>query len=138
MIHFESTNNFELDKQEELTTWISSCIENNGKTVGEITYIFCDDDYLLKINQEHLNHDYYTDIITFDYCEGDLVSGDLFISTERTRDNAEQLNSSADDELHRVMIHGVLHLLGLKDKSEKEATEMRKAEDQELKNRTWK
>ena len=137
-ISFESTNNFEISRPAELSNWISHCIEGRDKQCGEITYIFCSDAYLLEVNKKHLNHDYYTDIITFDYTEGNLVSGDLFISTERVSDNAKELNQPFDDELHRVMIHGILHLLGLKDKTEEEAEEMRKNENLELEKRMWK
>lgn len=112
-----------------LKQWIKLVIENNNKKVGEIAYIFCSDEQLLKINKEFLNHDYYTDIITFDYSETDVVSGDMFISIDRIKDNAKILGVAYQEELHRVIIHGILHLLGNKDKTETESENMRKLED---------
>jgi rRNA maturation RNase YbeY len=111
------------------TDWISQTIINEGKTVGEINIIFCNDEYLLKINQEHLTHDYYTDIITFDYSENTLISGDLFISKDRVEENAEEYKVSFENELNRVIIHGILHLIGYNDKSESEIKEMRTKEN---------
>ncbi len=111
------------------TDWISQTIINEGKTVGEINIIFCNDEYLLKINQEHLTHDYYTDIITFDYSENNLISGDLFISKDRVEENAEEYKVSFENELNRVIIHGILHLIGYNDKSESEIKEMRTKEN---------
>ena len=113
-----------------LKQWIKLVIENNNKKVGEIAYIFCSDEQLLEINKEFLNHDYYTDIITFDYSETDVVSGDLFISIDRIKDNAKILNIPYKEELHRVIIHGILHLLGNKDKTESESKKMRLLEDE--------
>lgn len=115
-----------------LKQWIKLVIENNNKKVGEIAYIFCSDEQLLKINKEFLNHDYYTDIITFDYSETDVVSGDMFISIDRIKDNAKILGVAYQEELHRVIIHGILHLLGNKDKTETESENMRKLEDESL------
>ncbi|MBQ2376280.1 MAG: rRNA maturation RNase YbeY [Bacteroidales bacterium] len=112
-----------------LKQWIKLVIENNNKKVGEIAYIFCSDEQLLEINKEFLNHDYYTDIITFDYSETDVVSGDMFISIDRIKDNAKILGVAYQEELHRVIIHGILHLLGNKDKTETESENMRKLED---------
>lgn len=111
------------------TDWISQTIINEGKTVGEINIIFCNDEYLLKINQEHLTHDYYTDIITFDYSENTIISGDLFISKDRVEENAEEYKVSFENELNRVIIHGILHLIGYNDKSESEIKEMRTKEN---------
>ena len=113
-----------------LKQWIKLVIENNNKKVGEIAYIFCSDEQLLEINKEFLNHDYYTDIITFDYSETDVVSGDMFISIDRIKDNAKILGVAYKEELHRVIIHGILHLLGNKDKTETESENMRKLEDE--------
>jgi rRNA maturation RNase YbeY len=115
-----------------LKQWIKLVIENNNKKVGEIAYIFCSDEQLLEINKEFLNHDYYTDIITFDYSETDVVSGDMFISIDRIKDNAKILGVAYQEELHRVIIHGILHLLGNKDKTETESENMRKLEDESL------
>ena len=113
-----------------LKQWIKLVIENNNKKVGEIAYIFCSDEQLLEINKEFLNHDYYTDIITFDYSETDVVSGDMFISIDRIKDNAKILGVAYQEELHRVIIHGILHLLWNKDKTETESENMRKLEDE--------
>lgn len=113
-----------------LKQWIKLVIENNNKKVGEIAYIFCSDEQLLEINKEFLNHDYYTDIITFDYSETDVVSGDMFISIDRIKDNAKILGVAYQEELHRVIIHGILHLLGNKDNTETESENMRKLEDE--------
>lgn len=122
-----------VSQKNKVKSWIKSVAEKRGFKVGEISYIFCSDDYLLDINKTYLKHDFYTDIITFDYTDAKKISGDLYISIDRIRDNAQELNLGFEQELHRVIIHGVLHLLGLKDKTEKEAKEMRKAEEECLK-----
>ncbi len=119
-----------LKQKNKLKSWIKSIVEKEGMKVGDISYIFCSDDYLLEINKTYLQHDYYTDIITFDYNAENKIAGDLFISIDRVRENAEELNQSFEDELHRVIIHGVLHLLGYKDKTEKEEKLMRKKEQE--------
>ena len=129
-ISFAFQTNCSLKKRTILKQWITTIVENNKKEVGEISYIFCSDEQLLEINKEFLNHDYYTDIITFDYSEADVISGDLFISIERIKDNAKTLKTSYQEELHRVIIHGVLHLLGYKDKTEVESENMRKLEEE--------
>ena len=129
-ISFAFQTNCSLKKRTILKQWITTIVENNKKEVGEISYIFCSDEQLLEINKEFLNHDYYTDVITFDYSEADVISGDLFISIERIKDNAKTLKTSYQEELHRVIIHGVLHLLGYKDKTEVESENMRKLEDE--------
>ena len=108
---------------------LESLIGSENFESGEITIVFCTDDYLLEINKTYLNHDFYTDIITFDYSENDLVSGDLFISVDRVNDNAGSFSVSFDNELKRVIYHGVLHLCGYKDKTEKDAKEMREKEN---------
>lgn len=128
---FSEDTEFVVDKQ-QLVEWITTVIESEGKTLVAISFIFCSDDFLLKINQQHLQHDYYTDIITFDYCEGKLTSGDLFISVDRVKENADDLNIRFEDELHRVMVHGVLHLLGYKDKTTKHKAEMTTKENHYL------
>lgn len=112
--------------------WINELVRLENKILGDVSYIFCSDEYLLEMNKEHLNHDYYTDIITFDYCEGDEISGDLFISVDRVRENAQLENVEFLNELHRVMAHGVLHLCGYGDKSSAEELLMRKKEDEAL------
>jgi probable rRNA maturation factor len=109
--------------------WLSQVCKKEGKVLVELSIIFCSDDYLLEVNKEYLSHDYYTDIITFDYCEGDRVSGDLFVSIDRVRDNANAYNVEFKHELFRVVVHGLLHLLGYKDKSEEEKFKMRELED---------
>ena len=115
--------------------WINETINNEQKRVGDISIVFCSDDYLLKVNNEFLKHDFYTDIITFDYCEDDLISGDLMISIDRVKENAETSKGLFIDELHRVIIHGVLHLLGYHDKSKEDIRVMREREDFYLKKR---
>lgn len=132
-IQFSFQTNYPLKSRTKIKQWIKQVIEAKGKKMGNITYIFCDDEYLLEVNKQYLQHDYYTDVITFDYVENDLISGDIFISTDRVRENALAFGSSETEELHRVIIHGALHLLGLKDKSEKEASQMRQAENEALK-----
>jgi rRNA maturation RNase YbeY len=133
MITFNYENDFALLQEQTYDEWVGAIIKSESKSLGEINYIFCDDDYLLDINITHLNHDYYTDIITFNYCEGDLISGDLFISTDRVKDNAQTYQVSFEEELLRVMSHGVLHLIGYNDKAEAEELIMRKKEDEKIK-----
>ena len=113
--------------------WLSGVISSGGKKLGDISVILCSDDYLLDVNNKYLDHNYYTDIITFDYTEKNVVGGDLFISYDRVKENAKQEGVLIQQELRRVMVHGVLHLLGLKDKTKKEASIMRAAEDVALK-----
>lgn len=132
-IQFSFQTNYPLKSRTKIKQWIKQIIESKGKKTGNITYIFCDDEYLLEVNKQYLQHDYYTDVITFDYVENDLIGGDIFISTDRVRENALAFGSSETEELHRVIIHGALHLLGLKDKSEEEAFQMREAENEALK-----
>lgn len=129
-ISFAFQTNCSLKKRTILKQWITTIVENNKKEVGEISYIFCSDEQLLEINKEFLNHDYYTDIITFDYSEADIVSGDLFISIDRIKDNAKTLDVLYQEELHRVIIHGILHLLGFKDKTDEESQNMRLLENE--------
>ena len=124
--------NFELPKAENVKKWISEVVLRRQKRVGNISYLFCSDEYLLGVNQQYLNHDTYTDIITFDYVAADLISGDIMISVERVKENATVFNTTFERELHRVVIHGVLHLLGQADKSDAEAAEMRKKEEAAL------
>ncbi|SHG25580.1 rRNA maturation RNase YbeY [Chryseobacterium sp. OV279] len=119
--------------QESVSTdyqkWLEDIILSEGKKTGEINYIFCDDEYLLKINQDYLQHDYYTDIITFDYVKGKTISGEIFVSLQRISDNASTLSRDYEEELKRVLAHGILHLAGYKDKTEEEEKEMRRMED---------
>lgn len=123
---------FYLKEKTRLKKWIGEVIKRNKKRVGEIAYQFCDDEYILQVNREYLNHDTYTDIITFDYVEGDLVSGDILISIDRVGENTRTFGCTFEQELHRVIIHGVLHLLGNKDKTPAEAEAMRKKENDAL------
>ncbi|MCY0976086.1 rRNA maturation RNase YbeY [Chryseobacterium wangxinyae] len=111
------------------TKWLEEIILSEGKKIGEINYVFCDDDYLLKINRDYLQHDYYTDIITFDSVKGKTISGEIFVSLQRVSDNASTLSKIYEEELIRVLAHGILHLCGFKDKTESEEQEMRRKED---------
>lgn len=123
---------FKLEEAPKVRQWVAEVVKKRGKSVGNINYLFCDDEYLLEVNRRYLNHDTYTDIITFDYVAGGLVSGDIMISTERVGENAVKFGVPFGQELHRVIIHGVLHLLGQGDKSEDEAREMRRQEEEAL------
>ena len=127
-----STENihFDLIDSEKVKNWIAYVIRTHGKRVGEVNYLFCDDNYLINVNRTYLNHDTYTDIITFDYVAGNIVSGDIFISTQRVEENARLFNVPFEQELHRVIIHGILHLLGQEDKNEIDAKEMRRREEE--------
>lgn len=118
----------DLIDEEKIECWIKEVLEKENKQVGILNYIFCTDDFLLEINKEYLNHDTYTDIITFQY-SSEPIEGDIYISVERTRENATHLGTAEDEELRRVIIHGVLHLCGYKDKTEEEEIEMRGKED---------
>ena len=112
-----------------LKAWIKELVSNHGKKVGELAFVFCSDEKILEVNQNFLQHDYYTDIITFDYCEGEIVSGDIFISVERVAENATSHNIEYNTEIIRVLAHGVLHLIGFQDKSPKKKKEMTENED---------
>jgi probable rRNA maturation factor len=132
MIDFNYETDFELSDEARYANWISDVITSEGKKEGEISYIFCDDDYLLEINQQHLDHDTLTDIISFDYTVGNEISGDIFISIERVKDNASDFNVPFDEELLRVMSHGILHYCGYKDKGEDNEMLMRNKEDEKI------
>ncbi|MDO6801023.1 rRNA maturation RNase YbeY [Wenyingzhuangia sp. 1_MG-2023] len=132
MIVFNYETDFELVNEDMYSDWISQSIIKEGFQEGDINYIFCDDEYLHKLNVEFLDHDTLTDVISFDYTMGKLISGDIFISIERVRDNAIDLNISFEDELPRVIIHGVLHYCGFKDKSDDDAKMMRYKEEEYL------
>lgn len=116
----------------ETAKWVRAVAASYGKRVGEVAYVFCNDDKILEVNRQYLKHDYFTDIITFDYCEGDMLSGDLFISLDTVRTNAELFHKTYDDELHRVIIHGILHLVGINDKGPGEREIMEAAENKAL------
>ena len=118
--------------QRYILPWIKAVADTYDKKIGEIAYIFCSDNKILEVNREYLHHDYYTDIITFDYCEGNRLSGDLFISLDTIRTNSIQFGSTYDDELYRVIIHGILHLCGINDKGPGEREIMEAAENKAL------
>ena len=133
MITFHIENiAFRLSNRQKLKTWIKQVAVDEGKTLGDVCYIFCSDEHLLLVNKTYLNHDYFTDVITFDYSEQPKISGDIFISVDTVRENAQRYEVSFDKELYRVMIHGVLHLCGYKDASKSESLAMRKREDMYL------
>jgi rRNA maturation RNase YbeY len=119
-------------KKRETANWIKTVAKNYNRKVGAIAYLFCDDEKILEINRTYLQHDFYTDIITFDYSEEDTISGDIFISIDTVRSNSQKYQTEFMEELHRVIIHGILHLCGVNDKSEEEETEMREAENSAL------
>lgn len=132
MIQFNYENDFNLDNEADYGSWLSAVISSEKKKEGDINYIFCDDDYLHKLNVEYLDHDTLTDVISFDYSLGNEISGDCFISIERVVDNAKDFNVGFDEELRRVLVHGLLHYCGYKDKSEADEAMMRKKEDEKL------
>lgn len=119
-------------KKRETTEWIKAVAATYEKRIGEIAYIFCSDEKILEVNRQYLQHDYYTDIITFDYCGGNRLSGDLFISLETVKTNSEQFNTPYEEELHRTIIHGILHLCGINDKGPGEREIMEAAENKAL------
>ena len=119
-------------KKRETTEWIKAVAATYEKRIGEIAYIFCSDEKILEVNRQYLQHDYYTDIITFDYCEGNRLSGDLFISLETVKTNSEQFNTPYEEELHRTSSHGILHLCGINDKGPGEREIMEAAENKAL------
>lgn len=119
-------------KRRDVSAWIKKVAAAHSKKVGEIAYIFCDDEKILEVNREYLQHDYYTDIITFDYTEGEIISGDLFISLDTVLSNSVQLGVSYEQELYRVIIHGILHLCGINDKGEGEREIMEREENEAL------
>ena len=119
-------------KRRETTAWIKAVAAMYGRKIGDIGYLFCSDEKILEVNREYLGHDYYTDIITFDYCEGTTLNGDLVISLDTVRSNAELFHKTYDEELHRVIIHGILHLCGLHDKAPGEREQMEAAENRAL------
>ena len=133
MISFNYETEFQLDNENQIIEWLSRVILSEKKKEGDINYIFCDDEYLVEINQQYLNHDTLTDIISFDYSLGNEIHGDIYISVERVRENAEEFKVSFEEELKRVMIHGVLHYCGYKDKSESDESLMRSKEDEKIK-----
>jgi len=133
MIHFNYETDFELSNETLYADWLSEVISSENKDLGDINYIFCDDEYLLQINRQYLDHDTLTDIISFDYSERNTLQGDIFISVERVKDNASDFEVSFEEELKRVLVHGVLHYCGYKDKSEADERLMRQKEEEKMK-----
>jgi probable rRNA maturation factor len=133
MINFNYETDFELTDEKAISDWLSSVIISEEKKEGDISYIFCDDEYLLEINQQYLDHDTLTDIISFDYSVGKELHGDVFISVERVRDNAADFEVSFEEELLRVLSHGILHYCGYNDKTEADEIVMRQKEDEKIK-----
>lgn len=131
-VFFENIQEVPGVNPEFLFAWYSSVCDAEKKVLGDVSVVFCSDEHLLEMNKEYLEHDYYTDIITFDYTEDTLVSGDLFISVDRVQDNAAEFNVAFQDELHRVCVHGLLHLCGYKDKSDEDEVLMRSKENEML------
>ena len=137
MITFNYETEFNLRTETQIANWISKSIVNEAYKEGDINYIFCDDDYLLELNIKHLKHNTLTDIISFDYTLGKIISGDIFISVDRVKENALEYKVKVDDELQRVIIHGVLHFCGYKDKTKDDKWLMSKKEDYYLSLRTF-
>ena len=129
MIEFHYEIDFEIKDSERTSEWIEQLIIEEGKEMGEITYIFCNDKFLLERNQKYLNHDTLTDIITFDYCQGDIISSDIMISIDRVKENSTIFENSFSEELKRVMVHGILHLIGYDDYNEKDKEIMSEKEN---------
>ncbi|RZM21818.1 MAG: rRNA maturation RNase YbeY [Pedobacter sp.] len=132
MISFNYETDFELTDEPKYESWLSGVITSEEKREGEISYVFCDDEYLLQMNIQYLDHDTLTDIISFDYTVGKEISGDIFISIERVRENAEDFKAPFEEELRRVMVHGILHYCGYKDKSDEDERLMRVKEEEKI------
>jgi len=132
MISFNYECDFSLENEDVYATWISDVIHSENKNIGEISYIFCDDEYLLEINKQYLNHDYYTDIITFNYNKGSSLNGEIYISEPRVRENAEKFGTAFGSEMRRVIFHGFLHLCGYDDRTEGEKNKMSEMEEMYL------
>lgn len=132
LFHNDKSSSFKLLNRRKIKHWIADIAVSYQKKIGDINYIFCSDKKILEINKEYLQHDYYTDIISFDNSENDTLSGDLFISIDTVKTNANKYDSSFEDELHRVMVHGLLHLIGYNDKTSAQQQKMRQAENQAL------
>lgn len=133
MISYNYETDFQLDDEAKFSNWISQIILSENKKEGDINYIFCDDEYLVQINQQYLDHDTLTDIISFDYSVGNELHGDIFISVDRVRDNANEYEVTFQQEILRVMAHGILHYCGFKDKTEQDETIMRNKENEKIK-----
>ncbi len=137
MIDFNYLDKFQLSNEQEVRGWLEFVLDEEDRELGEVSYIFCDDDYLYDLNVKHLKHNTLTDIISFDYSLGKVVSGDIYISVERVEENAGDREIEFADELHRIMVHGLLHYIGYKDKTEAQRKTMRKKEDYYLSLRTF-
>ncbi|NNK75035.1 MAG: rRNA maturation RNase YbeY [Maribacter sp.] len=133
MIEYFYEGDYKLETTDNYTDWINKVVSSEERLLGTINYIFCNDDYLLSINQKHLDHNTFTDIITFDYSLGMVISGDVFISTERVEENAKNFNVPFQEELLRVMVHGLLHMFGYNDKTDEERIVMRTKEEEKIK-----
>lgn len=131
-VSFSEECSFRLKGKLKIKRWIKQIVENYGYKLGEVSYVFCSDERILEVNKQYLSHDFYTDIITFDYVERERVSGDIFISIDRVEENAQDFNVSFQQELLRVIIHGVLHLLGFEDHSQEEQQLMRQKENEAI------
>ena len=129
-IHFHQEDIFfQIQNIKALRSWIANSIFKENKSVGQLSFIFCSDNYLLKINKKYLNHDFFTDVISFDHSEENHISGDIYISIDRVKENAKEFGYSLKDELHRIIIHGLLHLLGYSDKTQELKATMKEKED---------
>ena len=137
MIDFNYLDKFQLSNEQEVRSWLEYVLDEEDRDLGEVSYIFCDDDYLYDINIKYLKHNTLTDIISFDYSLGKVVSGDIYISVERVEENARDRDIVFVDELHRVMVHGLLHYIGYRDKTDSQKKAMRKKEDYYLSLRTF-
>lgn len=133
MIKFHYETEFQLEHETKFTDWISRVIASEKGKLSTIDYIFCSDSHLLEMNKKYLQHDTFTDIITFDYSEGENIGGDIFISVDRVKENAETFKTAFEEELLRVMAHGLLHLINYKDKTEADKSQMRNKEDEKIK-----
>lgn len=131
-VSFSEKCSFRLKNKLKIKRWIKQVVENYGYKLGEISYVFCSDERILEVNKQYLSHDFYTDIITFDYVEKERVSGDIFISIDRVEENAKDFNVTFQQELLRVIIHGVLHLLGFEDHNQEEQQIMRQKENEAI------
>ena len=132
MIEFSSQNDFVLEQSERVESWLKAASLKESYGIDSLGYVFCSDDFLLEINQQFLDHDTLTDIVTFDYTEGTILNGEIYISTDRVADNAKDFNVTFETELLRVIIHGLLHMCGYGDKTEEEKLQMRSKEDEYL------
>ncbi|CAM3419941.1 rRNA maturation RNase YbeY [Zobellia roscoffensis] len=133
MIEFHYKTDFALETEDKYVDWLKAVIDSEEGELSQIDYVFCSDEEVLEMNEKYLNHNTYTDILTFDYTEGKRVGGDIFISVDRVKENAKEFNTPFEEEMRRVMAHGVLHLFGFKDKSDLEVKTMRHKEDEKIK-----